>query len=284
MTDKHNTSFTITKDNIPTILRVCGEENDPNLQDVPHRDLPKHLREQYWIKQWGPTKRWKSRDVVNYGGSIQLLRSDLGQKLDDPGDAFFDLFLSTSRSVVNLRAWVEVTEEFLPQHAQMVNRFIREYNGLRGKGEIDTAKFLKSLDIGPPDSHLQREMADLVILAIEKKAQKGREGGSYQSLVHDYGRGQLIVGLPLWFATLPSEPTNPAIVLTDFAPRLLYGLKEIERSVLRTNWCPFDSVVILWNPMLASIDEWAKIADPNFYSDPANLLRRSYQARKLYRS
>ena len=45
---------------------------------------------------------------------------------------------------------------------------------------------------------MQREMADKVIAAIEKKAKKGREEGSYKSLVRDYGRGVLIVGLPMW--------------------------------------------------------------------------------------
>ena len=272
MIDKQNISFTISESDILAILRVCGEEKDPNFQDVPRRDIPNYLRERYWIKQWSSLKRWKSRKFANCAGQTELRRADLGRKLDDPGDAFFDLFVPTSQSIVRLRTWLEVTEVFLEsEQAKKVNKFIREYNSLRGKREINANKFLKSIDFGPPDSHLQHEMVDRVIAAIEKKAKKGRAGGSYQSLVHDYGRGQLIVGLPLWFATLPSDPTTPSIVLTDFAPRLLLGLDKIKSSFLCKNWCPFDSVVILWNPTLESIDEWAKIADPNFYSDPANL-------------
>ena len=77
--------------------------------------------------------------------------------------------------------------------------------------------------------------------------------------------------LALWFATYPSDPTTPFTVLADFTPRLLLGLKKIERSVLRASWCPFDSVFVLWNPTLESINEWTKVADPDFYSDPANL-------------
>lgn len=272
MTDKPDTSPTIIEENIPKILRVCGEGNDQNLQDIPHRDIPKYLREQYWIKQSGPTKRWKNCDFANLGLSVQLRRTDLGRKLEDPGDAFFELVLSTSRSIARLRTWVEVTEVFLQdEQAKKVNRFIREYNGLRGKGEIDAAEFLKSLNFGPPASRLQREMADKVISAIQKKAQKGREGGSYRSLVHDYGRGLLIVGLPLWFATFPSDPTHPSTVLKDFVTRLGIGIEKIKNSVLLTSWCPFDSVLILWNPTLESIDEWTKVADFDFYSDPANL-------------
>ncbi len=260
------------EDTIPNILRVNGNEKDPNLQDVPDRDKPKYLREQYWIKQCGPTERWKTRNLVNCSQHIKLRTADLERKLDDPGDAFYELLLSSSQSIINLRTWIEVTEVFLgDEQAKKVNSVVRKYNSLQGKNKIDTDEFLRSLDIGRPDSRMQRKMADKVISAIVKKARKGQEGGSYKSLVRDYGRGQLIVGLPLWFATFPSEPTNPAIVLTDFVPRLLLGFEKIKNSIFLTNWCPFDSIVVLWNPTLESIDEWAKVADLDFYSDPASL-------------
>ena len=266
MTDKPNTSFKISENDVPDILRVCGEVEDPNLQDVPLRDLPKYLREQYWIKQWDPTSRW-NRDYISGGASGQLRLADLNRKLDDPGDAFFELGLCTFRSSVSLRIWVEVTEVFLPGQAKMVNKFIRENNGLRGKGEIDTTEFLNSLKLGLPDACLQREVADKVIEAIEKKAKKGRDEGSYKSLVLDYGRGVLIVGLPIWFATYPSDPTDPSNVLKDFGTRLIMGLDAIKQSILQAGWCPFDSIVILWNPTLEAVEEWDKIANPDFYSD-----------------
>ena len=38
MTEKQNTSYTISEDDIPDILRVCGEEKDPNFQDVSPRE------------------------------------------------------------------------------------------------------------------------------------------------------------------------------------------------------------------------------------------------------
>ena len=275
MTDKPDTPFTISNDNIPAILKVRGDEKDPNWQDVPYRDRVKHLRERFWIKQSGPAKRWNNRKFFNFDGLTELRISDLGRKLDDPGDAFYWLFLSTHRHIIHLRTWFEVTEVFLPEHAKMVNRFIREYNGLRGKGEIDADEFLKTLDLGPPDPRMQKEMADRVIAAIVKKAEKGREKGSYKSLVGDYGRGQLIVGLPLWFATFPSDPTDPSMILKDFFMRLGLGFEAIKHPVLLANWCPFDSIVVLWNPTLETIDEWAKVADPDFYSDPANYSLKS---------
>lgn len=271
MTDKTNTSHAISDDNVPAILQVRGEEKDPNWQDVRHRDISKYLRERYWIKRADPTKRWKNHCFINISASKQLRQADLGRKLDAPGDAFYWLFLSTNRHIIHLRTWFEVTEVFLPEQAKMVNRFIKEYNGLRGKGEIDADEFLKTLDLGAPDSRMQKEMADSVIAAVEKKVKKGREEGSYKSLVRDYGRGQLIVGLPLWFAIFPSAPMDLSTVRTDFITRLNLALEEIRHSVLRTNWCPFDSVIVLWNPTLEAIDKWAKVADPNFYSDPVNL-------------
>ena len=270
MTNKIHTSLTISDDNVPAILRQRGDEKDLNWQDVPYRDRVKHLRERFWIKESGATKRWKNRQLINAAGWTELRISDLGRKLDDPGDAFYWLFLSTNRYSIHLRTWFEVTEVFLPEQAKKVNRFMREYNGLRGKGKFDADEFLKTLDLGPPDSRMQKDIADSVIAAIKKKAEKGREEGSYSSLVRDYGRGQLIVGLPLWFATLPSDPTDPSMVLKDFFMRLNLGFEAIKHPVLRANWCPFDSIVVLWNPTLAAIDEWAKVTDPGVYSDPAN--------------
>ena len=261
----------IIEENIPAILHVCGGERDPNLQDVPYRDIPKYLRERFWIEQWSPSKRWKLSGFINAGGWSSLRLTDLGRKLNDPGDAFFDLILTTPQYIVRVRSWAEVTEVFSPGNALKVNRFIREYNGLRGKGTIDERAFLDSLNLGPPHPRLQYEMADEVIAAIKRKTQKGREGGSYKTLVRDYGRGALIVGLPLWFAMFPSDPADPSTVLSDFVTRLGLGLKAIEHSLLRANWNPFDSVVVLWNPTLESIDSWVRDADPHFYSDPINL-------------
>ena len=253
------------------ILRVVGDENDPNWRDVRPRDIPKYLRERHWIKQWS-TERWPSSNFVRAKSWVELRLADLGRSLDDPADAFFDLFITSDRqSWVQVRTWVEVTEVFLPGQAKQVNRFVREYNGLRGKGEINASNFLRSFDLDLPGDQLQRAMADQVVAAVVKKAEKGRESGSYSDLVRDYGRGALIVGLPLWFSVFPSAPTDPSAALTDFACRLNLRFNSIQRSVLRTNWCPFDSIVVLWNPTLKSIDSWAKRADYDFYSDPANV-------------
>ncbi len=254
------------------ILGVDGDsKNGPNWQDVPDHNKSNFLRERYWIDQWS-MERWPP-GIVGAKWGTELRHADLGRRLDDPGDAFFDLFISSNlHSLVQVRTWVEVTEAFLSQdQAKKVNLFIREYNELRSKGKIDARDFLQSLDLGLPDDQLQRVMADQVIDAVKKKAEKGRENGSYSDLVHDYGRGALIVGVPLWFSVLPPTPTDPSAILNDFVCRLTLGFEAIQRSVLRANWCPFDSVVVLWKPTLESADSWAKRADNGFYSDPANV-------------
>ena len=266
----------------PDILRVGGDDSARPWPDVPERDRSKFLRERYWIKQWG-YKRWPSSDFISASVPIDLPFAYLGRRPNDPGDAFLWLWFTTSQSIVNVRTWVEVTEVFLPEHAEKVDTLIRQHNGLPRKRQIDARSFLQSLDLGLPNAHSQRDMADRVVSAVMKKVYKGSKGGSYRPLVKDYGRGALIVGLPLWFATFPSKPEDPSMVLTDFCYRLDLGFEAIEHSVLRKNWCPFDSVVVLWNLTPESIDCGAKTADPSFCSDPVNVtLRNPISASQMY--
>lgn len=264
------------------ILRAVGEDGDPNWKDIPTREGSRHLRERYWIKQWSG-KRWPCSDLVQASGKAEVALAKLGRKPDDPGDAFFYLYQITSRWFVWALTWVEVTEICLPGQDEMVKLFVRQQNELPGKGRIDTRDFLNTLELGLPDARLQREMADRVIAAVEKKARKGRDGGSYRTLAAEYGRGVLIVGLPLWFAGLPKAPENPAEAVDDFTIRLGIGLKSIERSVLRTSWCPFDSIVVLWNPSAEALDASAERAGAGYYNDPANLsLKRPFSLLKAH--
>ena len=261
---------------MPAVLLTSGDVNDPNLQDVPKRDMSKYLREQYWIKQWSLMKRWKKKAVFSVVGWNNLRLKNLGRKLNDPGDAFFRLilFIDTflfSRTV-SVRTWIEVTEAVFPENAFKLNQFIRGYNGLREKEEYDKNEYIKSfIKSSFPSPMLQYKMANRVIELIKQKAQKGKGGGSYQHLVSDYGTGVLIVGIPLWFATPPINPKDPSNALYDFYTRLLIGLAEMKHSVLNTKWCPFDSIYIVWSPNLKSINSWVEATDSEFYSDISNV-------------
>ena len=264
------------------ILDAIGEEGDPNWQNVQRRDVPKHLRQRYWINKWSGS-RWPSSEFIHGRGKAEIPLAKLGRKPDDPGDAFFYLFHVTSEWFVWARTWVEVTEVFFPGEGKNVDDFMRQRNGLLGRSQIDTQEFQNRLDFGLPDVRLQQDMADRVIEAVKKKAIKGREGGSYHRLVKEYGRGVLIVGLPLWFAVFPSVPEDPTGAIKDFGIRVGLGLQAMEHFVLRTSWCPFDSIEILWTPTAEALNAWAGNADAGFYNDPANLsLRHPVSLLKLH--
>ena len=264
------------------ILRSVGEDGDPNWQDIGRRDVPKHLRERYWIKQWSG-KRWPCPDFVQAHGRAEIALTKLGRKPGDPGDAFFLLYQCTSTLFVSAFTWIEVTEICLPGQDENVKLLIRQSNGLPGKGAINPREFLNALESGLPNADAQREMADRVIAKVVEKAGKGRKGGSYHRLAEDYGRGVLIVGLPLWFAGFPRSPEDPAGVADDFVTRLGVGFKSIERLVLRKSWCPFDSIAVLWTPSTEALNAWAERANPRFYNDPANhLLRQPFSLLKAH--
>ena len=277
----------ISKKDIPDILLASKNINDPNLQDVSSRDMLKYLKEQYWIKQWSPSNRWERSSFISAGGHTSLRLRNLGHDLDDPGDAFLKLFLSADTFLFSRRVsvciWVEVTEAIFPEDAKKLNQFMQEYNGLRVKSTYNREEYIKSFVKASAHSGIsQYKMANRVIDFIKRKAEKGKEGGSYQQLVSDYGTGALIIGIPLWFATPPINPNDPLNALYNFYTRLKIGLNEIKHSVLNTKLCPFDSIYIVWNPNIKSIDSWVQTANTDFYSNQANISLEAFLALKTH--
>ena len=250
------------------VLRVVAEANDSKWSAVPRRDVPKHLQERYWIDKWSG-KRWPQDGLFHGGGKVEIERARLGRTANDPGDGFFWFFQATSKWSVSALSWVEVTQVCIPGQDEQIKLIVRQRNGIQGKGSIDEGEFLRRLERGLPDPRRQRDMADRVVEAIEKKAGKGRDD-AYNKLVEEYGRGVLIVGLPLWFAGFPAAPDDPGGVLREFTARLGVAVDSIDRPVLRKSWCPFDTVCVLWTPTGEALDAWAAGAKTSFYNDPAN--------------
>lgn len=250
------------------VLRVVAGANDSKWSSVPSRDVPKHLHERYWIDKW-PGKRWPEDGFCHGGGKGEIGPEPLGRIANDPGDGFFRFFQVTSKWRLSAISWVEVTQVCIPGQDEKVKLIVRQRNGIQGKGSIDEDEFLNALERGLPDARLQRFMADRVIEAIVKKAEKGRDT-AYRKLVEEYGRGVLIVGMPLWFAGFPADPEDPGGVLHEFATRLGVAIDAIDRRVLRKSWCPFDTVSVLWTPTTEALDAWAAGANARFYNDPAN--------------
>lgn len=250
------------------VLRLVAEANDPKWSAVPRRDVPKHLQERYWIDKWSG-KRWPQDGLFHGGGKVEVELAKLGRTANDPGDGFFRFFEATSKWSVSALGWVEVTQVCIPGQDEEIKLIVRQRNGIQGKGSVDEGEFLRGLEWGLPDARLQQAMADRVIEAIKKKAEKGQDD-AYRQLVEKYGRGVLIVGLPLWFAGFPAAPDDPGGVLCEFTVRLGVAIDSIRRSVLRKRWCPFDAVCVLWTPTSEALDAWAAGAKTGFYNDPAN--------------
>ena len=78
------------------ILRAVGNEDDPNWPDVRPRDVPKYLRERHWIRQWSGN-RLPRGSYIGMHWKKELRASALDRALDDPGDTFIELTLSSRR-------------------------------------------------------------------------------------------------------------------------------------------------------------------------------------------
>ena len=103
-----------------------------------------------------------------------------------------------------------------------------------------------------------------MIAAVEKKVNKA----SYQGMWRRHGYGTLIVGLPLWFATIPADPLRVENVIDDFITRVAIGLEPFARQ-LKKKSCPFWRIVVVWAPSLESVREWHGKARYEVYDDPA---------------
>ena len=254
------------------ILRARLSDKDPNREDVRPHDLAKHLKERFWIERWLSSGRWKKSEFVSVRGRTELRLAELGRRLDQPGDAFFDLIQTSRKGLVSVRTWVEVTEAVWPDDARGITQAMRALAGQPQASTEEAQAFRDAIDPGVPGGMAQARMADRVVEAVVRKARKGRDGGSYAPLVRDYGGGVLIVGVPLWFPVLAHDRTDPRRFETDFSARLGIGLRAIRRTILNAKWCPFDSVVVLWCPTREALREWAGAA-----VDPESFVPRAYE-------
>ena len=110
-----------------------------------------------------------------------------------------------------------------------------------------------------------------MIGAVESKLKKK----SYKPMVESYGHGILVVGLPLWFATLPIDPLRPENVIDDFMCRTQAGLHLLGKELLRNKKCPFGRVVVVWETTWTAIRQWMSRANLAAYDDPAHMTLKS---------
>ncbi len=252
-------------------ILYARHENKDRLADVAQQDVPGELRERFWIRQ-AEDVGIESRTRPYYGiradyrSSIprRIERHELGRTRNEPGDGFRYAFHSGTAGTGGRAEWFEVTEVFEGVEAKDIEAFMRIENGGEAGFDFDPDRFVRGLDMGTPCRAAQRRAADKVIAAVKKKVNKA----SYEGMWREHGYGTLIVGLPLWFATTPTDPLRVENVIDDFMTRVGIGLEPYARQ-LRKKTCPFWRIVVVWMVSLESVREWSSKAGLDVHDDPA---------------
>ena len=230
--------------------------------DVPDRNKVSRLREGYWLRNVVPLGSKSSFQMQLYWRPDQ---AELGRRADLPGDGFAyaaTMFPSAEANFV----WFEVTEVFTTVSPEQINGAMSARNGIASKQPVDFDDFLRMLRKGRPSRVEQRRAADAVIAQAERKLRKS----SYRELMEQYGYGTLVIGLPLWFAVLPEDPSRAENALDDFYTRTSLGLNELKQRVLERRDCPFRRIRVTWDTTPEAWREWSRKRSVD-YDDAANL-------------
>ena len=232
------------------VLYTTLATEEPEWGAIPERDRAARLREVYWARR-AESEVGGGRQLVSAGFSWRADRPGIGRAGDDPGDAFIYLANFADQRESQF-AWIEVTEVFTAMPPREVNDAMRAWHGISGKRQVDFQAFRNSLPMGRPSKAAQRSAADQVVQQIRRKLDKA----SYQDPLERYGRGYLVVGMPLWFATPPDHLGLPKGAADDFWTRMDFGLKAIEQSELARPDCPFRKVMVVWEPSSLALRTW----------------------------
>lgn len=230
-----------------SILYSQLTEKERSKQAIGERDLVKRIRETYWAR------RALSLLCQGSDGAMHMLfdQETLGKDISSPGDSFAFVARYPYTDEIPFR-WIEVTEVFTTVNPRDIVDAMKHINGIPTKRAVSLEQFIKALDRGIPSTQDQIVAADKVLASIEKKIAKT----SYPAVVTEYGYGTLVIGMPLWFAVPPLDPSNPDNVMNDFLTRTLMGLANIQETRLSQKECPFNRIIVLWDQSLEAIREW----------------------------
>ena len=206
-----------------TGLEIIFAKQEPGdgLDALREWDIPKELRERYWMRQAEDAGGRKRPWTVGISGTRWIERKDLGRERSQSGDGFRYVYRIATDGMEGRAEWFEVTEVFEEVEAKDIEAFMRVNNGGTVGSDFDPDTFLRGLDMGIPCRAAQRRAADGVIKAVAKKLNQP----PYRGMWREHGYGTLIVGLPLWFATIPADPLRAENVIDDFRTRVTTGLK-----------------------------------------------------------
>ena len=232
-----------------------------------------HIRESDVLDGFRPEMiLWKSRSIVELVGNIEIPSDDpqLHNRGDPPYDALRELVaIDSSGHIIRFRIWIEVAEAAPIAVHRQINRAIKDPDPRRTDAEIQ-----RLLDQAPTAAEME-ERAKLVVDLIQRKCEKGRDGGSYAANVKKWGRGLLVIGVPLWTAVLPHNLSEIEQLRASFVFHLAAGLDALRRTTLREETCPFDGVEIRWSPPKAAMKDWGSDPGSRDFADP-RLVYRHY--------
>lgn len=238
-----------------SVLYAREAAKEPDWGRVPDRDKTGRLREVYWAHQAYQAFHGETASGLKPALRLRMRwrtdRAAIGRRGDEAGDAFIFL-VNLAPQVEDRFEWLEVTEVFTTVEPKQIEGAMRTWNNIGGKHRVDFDAFRKGLKRGRPSRLEQRIAADRVIKRIGKKLAKS----SYDELLEKYGYGTLVVGMPLWFAVRPDDPSRAENAIDDFMTRTALGLEELKRTVLRRRDCPFGKVVVVWDPTPEALREW----------------------------
>ena len=234
------------------------------LDEVRKYDVPKELRERFWIRQAKDAGGRKGPWTVAVGGTHWIERRELDRDRNQPGDGFRYLYRLEATGRESRAEWFEVTEVFGGVEAKDIEAFMLANNGETADSTFDPDRFLRGLDMGLPCRAAQRRAADSVIEAVERKLNRPQ----YEGMWRRHGYGTLIVGLPLWFAGIPTNPLRVQDVIDDFMTRMTVGLNPYARQLKKRN-CPFWRIVVIWMVSRQSLHELRGRVRYDVYDDPA---------------
>lgn len=234
------------------------------LDDVPDRDIAGELRERFWIRKVANADRGGRLWTIAISTPRWIERQEVGRDRNQPGDGFRYLYREGTDGTESRAEWFEVTEVFERVAPKAIETFMRAVNGCSVDPAFAPNRFLGELEMGIPCRAAQRRAADRVIAAIDKKLKKA----SYADMWRRHGYGTLIVGLPLWFAMVPANPTRARNVVDDFVTRVRVTLGSYKRQLKKQD-CPFWKIVVVWLASRESVLELRDRVRYDIYDDPA---------------
>ena len=116
---------------------------------------------------------------------------------------------------------------------------------IRGRGvDAQERMLLDYITAGAATAYRQSKMADKVLSQIRRKICKG----SYRGLQERWGRGTLVVGLPLWNSVPARNNREKWVTVRSFYERMQAGLADVRDAELARGSSPFKRVEVIWVP------------------------------------